>query len=110
VPTTALFGTRRRMRSVIPHMHHDGPTPVFRRCAHRSESFTVLLLATMSCSLVVALPGCGGPSETRGAQAHAPSTAGSTYTLLQMNLCLSGYGGCNGKAEYPDSVEEAVAR
>ena len=83
---------------------------MFRRCANRSESFTVLLLATMSCSLVVALTGCGGASETSGAQAHAPSTAGSTYTLLQMNLCLSGYGGCNGKAEYPDSVEEAVAR
>ncbi len=83
---------------------------MFRRRANRSGSLAVLLLATMSCSLAVALTGCGGASETSGAQAHTPSTAASTYTLLQMNLCLSGYGGCNGKAEYPDAVEEAVAR
>jgi endonuclease/exonuclease/phosphatase family metal-dependent hydrolase len=82
----------------------------FRRCANRSKSVAVLLLATAGCSCVVALAGCGGASETSGALAHAPKTAGSTYTLLQMNLCLSGYGGCNGQAEYPDSVEEAVAR
>jgi endonuclease/exonuclease/phosphatase family metal-dependent hydrolase len=36
--------------------------------------------------------------------------AGSTYTLMQMNLCLSGLAGCYGKAAYPAVVEEAVAR
>jgi endonuclease/exonuclease/phosphatase family metal-dependent hydrolase len=34
----------------------------------------------------------------------------STYTLMQMNLCLSGLAGCYGKATYPAVVEEAVAR
>jgi endonuclease/exonuclease/phosphatase family metal-dependent hydrolase len=83
---------------------------VFRRRADRAKSVAVLLLAAVGCSSVVALAGCGEASESRGAPAHAPSTAGSTYTLLQMNLCLSGYGGCDGKGEYPDAVEEAVAR
>ena len=36
--------------------------------------------------------------------------AGSTYTLMQMNLCLSGLGTCYRKVAYPAVVEEAVAR
>ena len=36
--------------------------------------------------------------------------AGSTYTLMQMNLCLSGLAGCYRKAAYPAVVQEAVAR
>jgi endonuclease/exonuclease/phosphatase family metal-dependent hydrolase len=39
-----------------------------------------------------------------------PSAGSSTYTLMQMNLCLSGLAGCYGKAAYPAVVEEAVAR
>jgi endonuclease/exonuclease/phosphatase family metal-dependent hydrolase len=38
------------------------------------------------------------------------SSAGSTYTLMQMNLCLSGFAGCYGKVAYPAGVEEAVAQ
>jgi endonuclease/exonuclease/phosphatase family metal-dependent hydrolase len=38
------------------------------------------------------------------------SSGGSTYTLLQMNLCLSGFAGCYGKVAYPAGVEEAVAQ
>jgi endonuclease/exonuclease/phosphatase family metal-dependent hydrolase len=34
----------------------------------------------------------------------------SRYTLIQMNLCLSGLAGCYDKAAYPAVVEEAVAR
>jgi endonuclease/exonuclease/phosphatase family metal-dependent hydrolase len=34
----------------------------------------------------------------------------STYTLMQMNLCLSGMAGCYGKVAYPAVVEEAIAR
>ena len=54
----------------------------------------------MACALVVALTGCG------------PSTPGaaSTYTLMQMNLCLSGLGGCYRKVNYPAGVEDAVTR
>ena len=53
--------------------------------------------------LVLALAGCGGSSGS-------VPPAGSAYTLLQMNLCLSGLAGCYGKAAYPAVVEEAVAR
>jgi endonuclease/exonuclease/phosphatase family metal-dependent hydrolase len=65
-------------------------------------------MAAAGCVLVIALCGCGGSSETRGALAREPSS--STYTLMQMNLCLSGLAGCYGKAAYPAVVEEAVAR
>jgi len=39
-----------------------------------------------------------------------PPAGRSTFTLMQMNLCLSGLAGCYGKAAYPAVVEEAVAR
>ena len=51
----------------------------------------------------LALAGCG--SDSRPA---APPR--STYTLMQMNLCLSGLGGCYRKVAYPAAVDEAVAR
>jgi endonuclease/exonuclease/phosphatase family metal-dependent hydrolase len=73
----------------------------------RSWSPAVVLVAAVVCALVLALSGCGGSSGTSGALAREPST---TYTLLQMNLCLSGLAGCYGKAAYPAVVEEAAAR
>ena len=48
----------------------------------------------------------GGPSGSSVSMARESST----YTLLQMNLCLSGFAGCYGKVAYPAGVEEAVAR
>jgi hypothetical protein len=48
--------------------------------------------------LVLALTGSGG------------SPRGSTYALMQMNLCLSGLAGCYAKTAYPAVVEEAMAR
>ena len=57
----------------------------------------------VSAVLVVAVSGCSRSSET-------VPPAGSTYTLMQMNLCLSGLAGCYRKAAYPAVVEEAVAR
>jgi endonuclease/exonuclease/phosphatase family metal-dependent hydrolase len=39
-----------------------------------------------------------------------PAPDGSTYTLMQMNLCLSGFAGCYGKVAYPTGVDEAAAR
>jgi endonuclease/exonuclease/phosphatase family metal-dependent hydrolase len=42
--------------------------------------------------------------------AAAPVPRASTYTLMQMNLCLSGLAGCYGKVQYPAGVQEAVAR
>jgi endonuclease/exonuclease/phosphatase family metal-dependent hydrolase len=35
---------------------------------------------------------------------------GSPYTLMQMNLCLSGIAGCYGTAAYPAVVRDAAAR
>jgi endonuclease/exonuclease/phosphatase family metal-dependent hydrolase len=55
------------------------------------------MVVAVGCALVIALSGCGGSS-------------GSTFTLMQMNLCLSGLGGCYGKVAYPGVVDEAVAR
>ena len=57
----------------------------------------------VGCALVLAVSGCSRSSRT-------VPPAGSTYTLMQMNLCLSGLAGCYGKAAYPAVVEEAVAR
>jgi endonuclease/exonuclease/phosphatase family metal-dependent hydrolase len=67
-------------------------------------------LAGVACVLFLAPSGCSGSSETSGSPAAVPSAGSSTYTLMQMNLCLSGLAGCYGKAAYPAVVEEAVAR
>jgi endonuclease/exonuclease/phosphatase family metal-dependent hydrolase len=77
-----------------------------RPCADRSRS-PAPLLAAVGCALVLALAACGQSSDTR---AVVPPPAGPTYTLMQMNLCLSGLGGCYGKAAYPAVVKEAVVR
>jgi endonuclease/exonuclease/phosphatase (EEP) superfamily protein YafD len=66
-----------------------------------------LLVAAVGCALGLALTGCSGSSDTHAA---VPPPAGSTYTLMQMNLCLSGLGGCYGKVAYPAVLEEAAAR
>src|SRR4051794_41661792 len=85
---------------------------VFRRRADRSGSLAGLVLAAAGCSLAVALAGCGGDSEASDARSGArpaPADAAATYTLLQMNLCLSGFGGCNGRATHSALVDEAGA-
>jgi endonuclease/exonuclease/phosphatase family metal-dependent hydrolase len=76
-------------------------------CAGRSGSTAASLLAAVGCALVLVLTGC---SRSSGTAAAAPPPGGSTYTLMQMNLCLSGLAGCYGKVEYPAGVEEAVTR
>ena len=68
----------------------------------------LMVLASSGCTLVLALSGCASSGPT-GAVAHEPSP-GSTYTLLQMNLCLSGLAGCYAKVAYPAGVDDAVAR
>jgi endonuclease/exonuclease/phosphatase (EEP) superfamily protein YafD len=60
-------------------------------------NFTLPLLAAVGCALVLAPSGCSRSSA-------------STYSMMQMNLCLSGLAGCYGKVAYPAVVEEAVAR
>ena len=66
-----------------------------------------MLLAAASCALAPALTGCSRSWETSDGLTRAP--ARSTYTLMQMNLCLSGLAGCYAKAAYPAVVKEAVA-
>jgi hypothetical protein len=78
-----------------------------RCCADRGGSSAVSLLAAVACGLVLALTGCSRSSETAVA---APRSRGSAYTLLQMNLCLSGLAGCYAKVDYPAVVQEAVGR
>jgi len=71
----------------------------------------VLRVAAPACALAVALTGCGRASPTSGAPEREPSpSAGPTYALMQMNLCLSGLAGCYGKAAYPAVVVEAETR
>ena len=73
-------------------------------------------LAAGACALVLALTSCSRFSGTSGAvAAAAPRSSdhpapGSTYALLQMNLCLSGLAECYRKVAYPAVVEEAVVR
>jgi hypothetical protein len=95
---------RRQIASVVP-----------RRGADRSGLYPV----AVACALVLAVTGPGGPSSvslarepstSRGGPAAEPAPDGSTYSLMQMNLCLSGFAGCFGKVAYSAGVEEAVAR
>jgi endonuclease/exonuclease/phosphatase family metal-dependent hydrolase len=76
--------------------------------AVRSARCAVPFVA-VGCGLVLALGGCSGSSRTAAAAAARPSP-GSAYTLMQMNLCLSGLGGCYAKVEYPAVVREAITR
>jgi endonuclease/exonuclease/phosphatase family metal-dependent hydrolase len=76
-------------------------------CADRSGRFAAPLLAAVGCGLVLAVTGCSRPLGTVAAASPPP---GSTYTLMQMNLCLSGLATCYGKVDYLAGVEEAVTR
>jgi endonuclease/exonuclease/phosphatase family metal-dependent hydrolase len=73
--------------------------------AHRSASSAALRLAVTACALAIALAGCGRPA----ARSAAPSPGGATFTLMQMNLCLSGLADCYSRVAYPAAVDEAAA-
>jgi endonuclease/exonuclease/phosphatase family metal-dependent hydrolase len=45
---------------------------------------------------------------TRQSASESVATSGSDYTLLQMNLCLSGRAGCFPRVQYPLGVHEAT--
>jgi endonuclease/exonuclease/phosphatase family metal-dependent hydrolase len=78
-----------------------------RICAGRSRAGSAASLAATACVLTVALAGCSRPSVPTAAAAR-PS--GATYTVMQMNLCLSGLAGCYARVAYPAGVSEAIAR
>ena len=76
---------------------------VLSRRADRSARSAVALLV-VGCGLALTLAGCSGSSA-----AAAAGSPGSPYTLMQMNLCLSGLAGCYRKVRYPAGVQEAIA-
>jgi endonuclease/exonuclease/phosphatase family metal-dependent hydrolase len=74
----------------------------------------------MSCGLVLALTGWSRLTETSGSPAREspgsadrllglPRAAPGAFTLMQMNVCLSGLAGCYDASAYPAAVREAVA-
>ena len=75
--------------------------------AGRSGKSAASLVAAVGCGLLIALTGC---SASSGTAAAASARSGSAYTLMQMNLCLSGLAVCYRRVEYPAVLEEAVAR
>ena len=81
---------------------------VGRRGAMRSLEYVVPLVAA-GCGLVLALGGCAGSSGTAAAAPARPSR-GSAYTLMEMNLCLSGLATCYPRVQYPAVVQEAISR
>ena len=68
---------------------------------------TAIALAASIGAAVLAL--ALGAAITVGRPGAMPRGS-STYTLMQMNLCLSGLGTCYRKVAYPAVVEEALAR
>jgi hypothetical protein len=81
---------------------------MLRPFSDRSASSSALRLAVVGCVLAVALPGCSRASSVP-AGGPGPSPGGSTYTLMQMNLCLSGIADCYVEVAYPAAVEEATS-
>ena len=89
--------------------------------AHARHMGRALLLGAFACAPALALVGCGADGRTRGvvtaqpvASGHRPAASrlprGSEYTLMQMNLCLSGLAACYRKVAYPAVVQEAVSK
>src|SRR5215212_3010137 len=92
------------------------PRLIVRAGTDRSARSGTLLRVAVGCMLVLAAA-ASGSSGSSASPAHefspsrrGPAHGGSTYALMQMNLCLSGFAGCYGKVAYPAGVEEAVAR
>jgi len=63
--------------------------------------FGTTLLAVAVSGLAVASP--------LSAVSSSPAASGPSFSLLQMNLCLSGQAGCYSRTAYRSVVEEAVA-
>ena len=65
----------------------------------------ILLLAAVG-ALVLVMSGCGRSSRRSGVLREKRAASNSMYTLMQMNLCLSGLAECYD----PAVVQEAVSR
>jgi endonuclease/exonuclease/phosphatase (EEP) superfamily protein YafD len=69
-----------------------------------AAALLALLGAVVACQPAPSVP-TSGPGDV-----HRPGAAASAYTVLQMNLCLSGLADCFPAAEYPNVVDEAAAQ
>lgn len=75
-----------------------------------------VLVVAIGCAVALALTGWSGlvgagsgSQEPSGGDVEARAS-GPSFTLMQMNLCLSGMAGCWDKAAYPAVLREAVTR
>ncbi|MEU6798999.1 endonuclease/exonuclease/phosphatase family protein [Nonomuraea wenchangensis] len=69
------------------------------------------LLMHLRALLIGCLAAAGLLSFSGAATAATQPPAGKPpYSLLQMNLCLSGYAGCYAKTQYPKILDETVER
>ncbi len=89
-------------------MYRRETVKIMARCGAVRPARSVVPLVVVGCGLVLVLGGCGGSPGT--AAAAARPSPGSVYTLMQMNLCLSGFGGCYARVDYPAVVREAITR
>jgi endonuclease/exonuclease/phosphatase family metal-dependent hydrolase len=101
------MGFRPRGKDWLPAASPRPMSLMARPRGERRVSSAALFAAAAGCALILAVAGCSRSSRTPVA---GPPPAGSRYTLMQMNLCLSGLAGCYGKVNYPAGVKEAVAR
>lgn len=88
------------------HRDVDGASPGLPTV----PGMTLTRLTTLLAALALAL----APSPTSAAPPAAlpaalPAGPGTSYELLQLNLCLSGYAGCFDDTDYPAVVDEAIA-
>lgn len=85
--------------------------PHGRPGAGRALRAAGLLTAGAACVLAVGVAG-GRPDTAGGASPERPQPPSprTTYTLVQMNLCLSGIAGCYEDTAYPAVVDDAVTR
>lgn len=63
---------------------------------------SLLSAAALAVLATAATPSVAAPPET------SPSNAPQDYSLLQLNLCLSGLAGCYPETEHPSVVDEAI--
>jgi endonuclease/exonuclease/phosphatase family metal-dependent hydrolase len=66
--------------------------------------------ATLVALAVAASTALGPVPAARAPEGPATSGLASGYTVLQMNLCLSGAAACFGRTAYPSVVDEAAAQ
>ena len=67
-------------------------------------------LATLVALLVATITAAGPEPAAPAPEDLARSGLPTGYTVLQMNLCLSGAAACFGRTAYPSVVDEAAAQ